>query len=336
MGDHLAVVLHALGPALVEGDYVARIQNLADRIPFHSTAAFECRLGAGAAQVDFHVSLPASQLQNVPCLEGDAAWRILRDLARWYADSYCVLEYDVSALTPTLPAPGFFLPMNCGSPGSNFLRLRGIFDEELHSTALGPFWPRLECCFTHLPASSVIHSVGFMLSRSRPAAKVNVHGLSPEELADYLSASGWSGDTKALGATVSRITPWADELDVALDLSAIGIGAPIGLECYLRRGPAEEPRWNSLFDYLAANGLCTPEKTRALIEWPGIDWEETSASWPASLAVADRYMNSVALSYFYRRISHIKVTFESGRLQQAKAYLMFGHHWRARDIDVGN
>ena len=131
----------------------------------------------------------------------------------------------------------------------------------------------------------------------------------------------------ALADIVATLAPWTEELDVALDLSPNGLARHIGLECYLARGPSEEPRWTLLLDHLVGEGLCSPEKAQALLRWPGIDRQATSPVWPSSLEVADRFLGGLVVSYFFRRIHHVKVTFDSGRPREAKAYLIFGHQW---------
>ncbi|MGH7266372.1 MAG: hypothetical protein ACREMB_16225 [Candidatus Rokuibacteriota bacterium] len=48
------------------------------------------------------------------------------------------------------------------------------------------------------------------------------------------------------------------------------------------------------------------------------------APWPADLAVADRFMASHA---FMCLVNHVKLVIDGGEPREAKAYLLFDHHW---------
>jgi hypothetical protein len=237
-----------------------------------------------------------------------------------------VLEFDLETPAATFPSPCFFVALDgrCVIEPESLL---GIVQDQLKSTPLASLQPELEKCLGQLLPGAYISHVGAMMSRHDPVVRLNVAGTRPENLSTYLRAIGWNGDFQSLESTLAEISPWTDSLNLALDVSAAGAMDRIGFECFLNCQPADEPRWTCLLDYLVKKDLCAPEKAEALAQWHGIDRRETSAAWPPALAVADHFLKSRALSFFMRRLNHVKVIFASGALREAKAYLLFEHQW---------
>lgn len=335
MGDYLSVVSHALPPALFQPEAVARIRALASRLPACAAAGFECRLGPDDPRADFHVFLPATGAA-LPLIE-DAAWQRVRRLARLCAASDSalgqaafnfVLEFDLEAVFDALPAPSFFVGFRHGSEVTPELLLGAA--EGADPRWMAALRPQLEKCLERLTPGAFVSHFGAMLSRSEPVIRLNVGGMSPDEIAAYLRGLEWEGHLEGVRSAAGHLRSRVDSLSLCLDVCAAGPARRIGFECFLSGDPGPHHDWTPVLDYLVGEGLCSSAKAQALGEWPGIDRPTASDSWPAALAAVDRFLGREAVSCFFRRVSHVKAIFSSGRLCEAKAYLLFGHEWVCR------
>ncbi len=345
MAEHIAVVSHALPVELFSVEALWRLRALAERLPSCSVAGFECRLARAASSVDFHVFMPATYARLPEPYRNHLSWAPLFRFAEKCIDLESpfgnrllvfILEFDLNSHTDLVPAPSFFVGLDPRGE-TNLELVLLVIKELLQPTLLTPLLPELERCFARLPAGAFINQAGAMISRAEPLVRLNIGGLPPSQLPACLEAIRWNGDVERLSSVITEISPSTDFLNLALDLSASGPRSRLGLECFLIRQPADEPRWAVFMEHLVTKGLCAQEKADALPRWPGIDRKETTtATWPAALAVADRFLADLAVSFFVRRINHIKVIFDSGRLCEAKVYLLFGHQWLDWSAFTGN
>ena len=92
----------------------------------------------------------------------------------------------------------------------------------------------------------------------------------------------------------------------------------VGVEYFPGSRAANLPRWRELAGALAERGLSTPEKSTALLAWPGY-------------TVPERHDAACRFSVIGRRLSHVKITCGSGVGLRAKAYFGFGPLWLRPD-----
>lgn len=109
----------------------------------------------------------------------------------------------------------------------------------------------------------------------------------------------------------------ADRFHLSFDITE-EIAPRIGIECGFTRLPHREPRWSRFLERLVETDLCTPEKRRGVLDWPGVDTLWTAAArWPEA---------GVGLGgYCVRCLSHVKLVSWPDRPPEAKAYLLFQH-----------
>ncbi|HEY9651532.1 MAG TPA: methyltransferase domain-containing protein, partial [Coleofasciculaceae cyanobacterium] len=174
---------------------------------------------------------------------------------------------------------------------------------------------------------ATISHFGAMLSRSTQAVRVNVEGIPPEHLLNYLIQLGWQGSKNTLSPLILTLFELVDNLVLSLDIGET-IYPRIGLECFLAKQFRPDFRWHVFLNYLVANNLCTPAKQEALLAWPGFSRKADNPEvWPKSLRAGDLLLGAKALSAFWRTINLIKIVYQPDSTLEAKAYLAFGHRW---------
>jgi hypothetical protein len=293
-------------------------------------------LGARQSRVDFHVGLLRNPTPPLPeSYRAHPVWHFVEDFCRDWLDpdsplyrgiSDLILEFDIGPRAAAVPVPAVFMALE---PNAS------RHASEVVECVLGKLGvPRasrlravLRRCLHGLPAQAGISHLGAMASRSSELVRLNVGGMPADLLPGYLSGVGWAGPASELDALVRRVTPLVDYVELALDLSDTVLPR-IGVECFLRKQPVEEPRWSVLLDDLVARQLCSKAKREALLSWPGFLQPSTRPeAWPRHLTVSDLFFADRARSVIVRRLNHIKLVHEAGRPIEAKAYLSFGHHW---------
>jgi hypothetical protein len=301
---------------------------------------FECRLGTRQSRVDFHVAFFQQITPNLPdSFRAHPAGRFLDDFCREWIDSgsvlhrgigKVVLEFDIRLHEAPVPVPCVFLALtpevSC-EPQS----LVEIVLQKIGVSRTSGLRAMLHRCLDALPAGAGISHLGAMVSRSTELVRLNVAGMAPDRFSAYLGRIGWTGSVYELDSLARRAMPYVDHIELAFDLSETVLPR-IGLECFLRKQPLDEPRWPALLDHLVAEALCSRPKRAALLSWPGFLQRSTlPAAWPRNLTWGELFLEERARSVFVRRINHVKLVHQAGQALEAKAYLSFGHHWIDRE-----
>ena len=160
--------------------------------------------------------------------------------------------------------------------------------------------------------------------------RIDISGIPALALAQYLSNSGWLGSAVELEAIAQKLYGLVDRIVLNLEFGEFGsaFAAKVGLECYLDRRLDDGAQWQPLLDYLVETQLCTPEKCKALLSWPGFcDESSTEGAWPRNLALVSKFLGGRASSVLAREIMHISLAWESGGSLEVKAGLWFGPDW---------
>ncbi|HEY9608787.1 MAG TPA: methyltransferase domain-containing protein [Allocoleopsis sp.] len=339
MADYLKVVASHLHPELVSPLALSHIQALAQNLPPCSLAGFECRLSAEQSNVDFQVNLgswlPHAEFATNLSNSSYPIWKAFQDFCQEWTDPTSLLhrnidnlwlEFDLDEQPSEVPTPCVFLALN-QKIVSEAQELMQITLRLLNYPTSLLLESNLRLCVDSLPSDAIITHLGAMLSRPNKVVRLNVKGIPPENLLDYLMQIGWKDQTNELSILVSTLSEFVDNVVLTFDVGET-IHPRIGLECFLEKQPRFEPRWQLFLDYLVERGLCTAAKQNAVLDWPGFSQKaELQDLWPMNLTWSHRLLGSNALSIFWRAISFIKIVYHSGIPLEAKGYLAFGHNW---------
>ena len=339
MQDYLEIVTPHLHSDLVSPEALSHIGPLAQILPSLSVALFECRLGANQSRVDFQVSLPCLTLNLPKQFLTHPVWQFFQNFCQEWTEPTSFLyqgvkriwmEFDLDGEQLQVPLPCIFLQFNRKSV-TDAEGLSQMAQRLLHRVS-PLFESNLRRCADSLPAEATISHLGAMLSRGANAIRVNVEGISPLQLSDYLMQIGWSDPTNTFSTLTSPLSEYVDSILLSFDVGDTVLPR-IGLECFLNNPPYKEPRWQLFLDYLVEAGLCTPAKKNAFLAWPGFSQKSSVPDlWPSNISCGDRFLGSRAFSIFRRIISHIKLVYQPGVPLEAKGYLEFGHNWVASNV----
>lgn len=358
LAESLAVLRPGLPPALFAPEILPRLWADA-----HALAplpvlrvGLECRLGAGASQVDLqqcfkpHDGEPALLANYVAALTASAAgpvhpaWgRIGAFCAGWGDVSSprhtgiveLWLELDASDAAPAAVAPSVFIGLDQQASAAPETQI--VVETALEALGGGPLAPPLRdnlrrCCEACTAGAHIGH-VGAMLSRGTEALRVNIKNLSGSRIVAYLERVGWPGPMDAIIPLVTQLSGLVDAMTVCLDVGA-RIYPTLGLECFLRDEPGRTPDWAAFLGHLVQEELCTPEKRDALMAWTGeINPLSSPAPWPTSLLRDSLLQTPNRFNILARRLNHVKVAYHPQRPLEAKAYLGFGRVWLLPDND---
>lgn len=335
MADYLKVVTPHLHHELVSPLALSSIQALAQLLPPFSVAGFECRLGAEQSRVDFQVNLPHPKTNLPENLLSSPVWQFFQDFCWEWAEPTSFLhksvdnlwlEFDLEEKPSQIPIPCIFLALN----QQKVSETQGIMSTALrllNDSTSSVLESNLRLCINSLPSGANITHLGAMLSRTTKTVRVNVKGIPPEQLLDYLTEIGWTDTQNTFSPVVSNLTKLVDEIVLTFDVGET-IHPRIGLECFLEKQPINEPRWQLFLGYLVDQGLCSPTKKNAFLAWHGFSQKSDQPElWPKNLDWGNRFLGSKALSLFWRAISLIKIVYQPGSPLEAKGYLAFGHRW---------
>jgi hypothetical protein len=266
------------------------------------------------------------------------AWQFLQDFyQKWASPNSSLhqeienvgLEFDVNEQLPQVPIPCIFLKFNQETVIDNegLMQIVRLLNHQVSPL----FESNLRLCADSLPTGATISHLGAMLSRQAKAVRVNVKGIAPEQLSDYLMQISWSASTNTFSTLTSTLSKFVDSILLSFDVGDTVLPR-IGLECFLNNQPYDEPRWQLFLNYLVEAGLCTPAKKNAFLAWPGLSQKSSVPDlWPSNISFGDRFLGSRAFSIFWRRVSHIKLVYQPSIPLEAKGYLAFGHDWFTPD-----
>jgi hypothetical protein len=333
MKDHLKIITPHLNSELVSPQALSNIHKLADVLPPFSFGVFESRLGSAQSRVDFSIrcfkrSIPDS-------LQGHPLWQPLENFYREWANPTSFihkgitdiwLEFDLDKQSSQLSMPGIFLTLNQEIVSDAISLLKTVL--QLLNYPLAPkLETNLQCCISSLPKSATCIHFGMMLSRGTKAIRVDVSGISPQQLLEYLVQIGWTHNLNTLKSLVSIVSGLTDCIILSFDIDDT-LQPRIGLECFLHKNPKDEPRWQLFSNYLVEAGLCTPAKQTALLDWPGLFQDFFQPGLSSDNLNGNSYsLDPKVVSIFGKKISHVKIVYHPDTHLQAKAYLSFAHDY---------
>ncbi len=331
MADYVAVVSGDLDPSLVCPSALDRVRTIARSLPPMSFAGFECRLGAADPRVDLQLNLTRFRMRIPPHLLANPVWDFIDRLtAQWVEPRSDLmnhlggvfLEFDLVPPLNTVPVPSLFFSLRQGLASAEIV-LDSLKTHFWSAGEVADIRSNLETELSSLPPGSELANLGVMLGRSPAVFRARVTGLRPCDIAPHLhvdihnTQKGWI-DALALAERVDAVT-------VLVDVTRKG-NPTTGLELFYFSQHPDEKRWRKLLERLVELGACAEDKADALLQWPGAV-SLPRDRWPNAIGWGDRLLAGRAVSLFWRRVNHIKVTPESHGTVSAKAYLAFGHSW---------
>ncbi|MBW4593456.1 MAG: hypothetical protein KME46_11175 [Brasilonema angustatum HA4187-MV1] len=342
--DYLKIVTPHLDPELVSSQALAQIQALAQRLPISSANLLECRLNGNEPDVDFHASFTHFPPELSDRFLPNLAWQACQTFAQKWMDSASSLHQSINNLIlefdlPEQPTDQQFIEAISPSPYIMFKPETTINLQELIEHSLRLFqYPlnsqltaKLKHCLSSLPDGAKLANIGVWLARPNQGLRLTIKEILFEQLPIYLEQIGWEDPTHALALYSSTLSPFVDTLALAIDIDQT-VHPRIGLECFVTKQFHDQSRWQQFIDHLVHADLCTPGKRNALLDWSGFTQRSDCPElWPANLTYGDILMGSNAVSFFWRRINHIKIVYQPGQPLSAKAYLAFGHSWMSAD-----
>jgi hypothetical protein len=287
--DWLSVIQPFLTEPLFDPAPLGRLRALARRLPGEGMAALEVRLARGQGPIDLSLRVlkPGGHFAGVPSI--------------W-------LEYDLDR--EPRPVVCAKLP-----PEAELSWILDSLLPALHGKPLSETQRRLvRLCHEAIPAPGSLLYVFSLLPRGTDTVRMELFGLSPAGILDYLGAVAPDADPRV--AEVASLFDGVERIHLSFDIGSTVLPR-IGIEGSFSKLPHREPRWAELLDRLVAHNLCPPEKRDALLSWSGSDTFWTAPkTWPVETAGVR--------GFCVRSLSHVKVVCDPGRDLEAKAYLMFG------------
>jgi hypothetical protein len=144
---------------------------------------------------------------------------------------------------------------------------------------------------------------GLMMARVLEGVRVG-HKVSDLDVCKVLMKAGYASDLQPLQLLLKKITPHITDIVLAVDIGET-IGQRIGIECY-----AKDEQWAPFLSCLFAESLTTLEIKEACVNWMGYEVEAE---------------NTDDISFFIRKINHVKIVYVPGQPLSAKVYLRLDH-----------
>lgn len=331
--DYLKIITPHFHPDLVSPEVLSHIQELEPILTSLTETIFECRLGTNSTQVDFSFYLPPLTKPLPESFLTSPIWRSFQDFYQEWINPTSNLhqevkeigmEFDLDKSLSSVPIPCIFFELNRETTYP-FPKLVSEAVSLLNYPLSPLIESNLRLCADCLPEGAKLTHFALMLSRPGLGVRVNVINIPPDQLVDYLQKIGWNQPTQPLDDLVSKLSASFDYLVLAFDVGE-KIYPRIGLECYFKKQPSYEPRWQLVLDNLVKFDLSTPAKRDALLTWSGFNKQkyqpEGKLSWES---VFSKSMYSV----YWRTINHLKFVYKPSCPLEVKGYLASGHRWLA-------
>jgi hypothetical protein len=356
---YLSSVESTVPRELISSENYLDMKRLASHFPRGVTSffGFETRLNSGEARADYLFAVSsrkgerealAEMLQNeqLPtAMMSQVEWQHLRAFTQEWTDPDSILynkvlglwlEFDTADNPSEAPVPCVFIspvPFRVDTP-QDMQTCSWIIDSALPLITGHSLSKKIEDqvlnAFQHLPQGTSVFQVGVMLSRSTSGVRLLVNKIQPAQILPYLKALGWSDKNNEISSLIKELESYTTRIVLHINITEAGIDQKIGLECsYSPDLYHLETRWSSFLDYLIQKGVCLPEKKEALLEFTGVEQEDTNdefdlKTFKTTVTIPDNDFSSAMVRY----ISHIKIVYKPHSALQAKAYSGVRHFGR--------
>jgi hypothetical protein len=325
--------------ALIDGATRASLLRLGGMLPPIPRIAVECRLAAGARQVDLQLCARREEGEYeklarhaASLASNDGAHARLALFLATLADERSALhegveelflEYDRPEGGGTDPLPGVFISLP-DEPRRAMALCAGTLALLRPTAPSAALIASVRRCFLACQGDTVVSHLGLMPGRAIDAVRLNIKGLRIGQADAFLERCGWLKSWPRTSALFAAAAVGADRVTLALDVGD-RLFPRLGLECFLDEQPAQDPAWRKRLDSLSAAGLCCPDKAEAFLRVPtDILPGGAGSHWPASLIVQSLLGPENEFVGLARRAVHVKITETMGAGMEAKAYFGAG------------
>jgi hypothetical protein len=349
--DYLSFVKPHISDDLISSQNYDEIRSLASHFTGGLTSffGFESRLGASDACSDylFAVSSKKGEREVLVNLIGNdglseafrnkSEWQRLGNFAKTWADPNSVLynnvlglwfEFDTSNLLSEVPVPNIFLQTKKirVDTAKDIDKVTWIIETALplltgQSTSK-KMKERLLSSIRQLPEGTALIHVGTMVSREKPGVRIVINRIQPNQIVPYLESLGWSDKKGEFKTLLDELEKYTSRMILHINIGEDNIDPRIGVECSFSRDLYhQETGWANFLDYLTDKKLCLPAKKSALLDFLGVDQENTKQifdpeSYIPSVMIPDNNFSSSLVRY----ISHIKIVYTPNDPMEVKAY----------------
>lgn len=339
IADTLAAARAAQSSALVSAEAGLAVAELARRIPaaLARSMYLECRLARDVERVDMILGIETTGLRIIagrnPAISLDPRWLAApfwnraAELCRSLLDQQSPtaraidriwLEFDITSATedPGL-APGVFLHFRRPVTASRGAEHFGAAEQAIRLLMNGrlPAATRrgMHHCLARLPAGASVSYLGVFPGRDLAQVRVCIDGLDVRAATAYGEAMGQPALAEPARAMLRSAQTRVPENAPPLALLHVEVGkgeqAVVGTEFALSResqlrGQIGE---TTFLDGLVGADLCSAAKRRALEQWPGC-----ALIW---------LRHELWRSLLVRNVNHVKLSTQTSRPIEAKAYL---------------
>ena len=293
--ESLELLLPHLAPLLRDPDRAARIERSAARMAPILRGELDCPLAGHAPPTALRQCVVASQSEpellqthiRATLTETTPGAARLHDFLTVWSDAESVLGSGIAEVRLSIAAddasngPGGDVPaisLSLSLPTDLFDRSKpfGVATQAL-DLLLGPVWRdrrnTLKRCFDACPEGVSVSHITVRPSHPAEALRVHVRRLSPDLLAPYLLGVGWPGPAREAEEWMTGLAARVDRVSLCLDVGN-QIEPTLGFEAVIMQQPNEvqadeQQCWPLFLDDLVAQGLCTPARRDAVLDWPG-------------------------------------------------------------------
>lgn len=343
LADYLTVITPYLSPELVSTLTLSKMQVIAQKLQPTWGGLLECYLSPNTAGTDFSVELLNTAINLEEGIEASSVWQRIQQVclsctnptATTHETESIWLEFALDGELSEITIPSVFLSL--GEERLQYLNdnpanVCSWLTEKAIEPILGQILSvqlqqNLRVCLEALPINAQVLYVGVMLSEQNSTIRLNISGIPPLEISEYLVEIGWTGSATELEAIALNLQSLVDRIVLNFDIG-MTVASKVGLECFVDRHLEKNSQWQPLLNYLVSNKLSTPEKCQALLAWPGFCDEQSSpVPWPRNLTAISNFLGKRASSILVRELNHIELILISGNSLEAKGYLWFGSDW---------
>jgi hypothetical protein len=236
-------------------------------------------------------------------------------------------EFDLDSPADDLPLPGIFLRLAKVSTQEIVDAIQIALRDLLQNRASLMSSEALLSTIEAIPEGGYPTYIGVMLSRKQDGIRLNIRGLTPGQVWDYLDAIKWPHQIDAKHAIVDAALGLSQGFALTMDIHR-EVAPRIGFECIGGSPYHIDAGWQNFFRHLIENNLCTAQQSEALHQWVGFVTPNTSQiDWPIHLILAAIAQGSNWYDVIFRKLSHIKIVYDPSLPLEAKAYLEVRHQF---------
>lgn len=315
------------------------LSNAAELFPPILRFGLECRLNSDT-QVDLQMCLKRDKddlafiyqwFDNLIDKKTEEEARFLDFLGKWsisnhpYYEDIIEVFLELDIRTAAFGVPLLFLQLEPTLTKNK----KKTLCEYLITETLGEkkvFLPLLNEIIDICPEHANVAYLGMLFSRDINVMRVNIKKLTSDSALSFLKAIGYQWISGTLVDCIKMVYDHADRVTLCLDIST-GVLPGIGFECFWDEFSSDDVRWMAFKSIMISNGLCLPQKIKAVESWNKDIFPSDQQPWPEHLWIESLRRSDLEFTYLKQKLSHIKVSYRLDQPLDFKAYLGYGNLW---------